>query len=94
MHRLFLVGLSLLVLLGACGRKEAAEPANATTGAMMPDTDEAQAQTQLEQSPVVAPDVGATGAAPLPGAQDPSLTTPGAQPAGSMQEPGYPARPS
>lgn len=93
MHRLLLMGLSSLSLLAACGQKEAAEPANETTGAMMPDTDAAQSQAQTQQGPVTAPDAGATGAVPSTGAQDPGLTTPGAQPSASPQEQVNPASP-
>jgi hypothetical protein len=65
MHRLTACGAAAILALAAaaCGPKDAPEPANEATGAMMPDTD-----SVANTGATVAPDAGATGAVPAEGA--------------------------
>ena len=74
MNRLTACGAAAVLALAAtaCGPKDAPEPANETTGAMMPDTDSV-ANTGAE----TAPDAGSTGAVPAEGpAGNAANTTP------------------
>jgi hypothetical protein len=57
---------ALALSLAACSKKDAPEPQNETTGAMMPDTDAAAGAGDM-----TAPDAGDTGTIPMNGAAPP-----------------------
>lgn len=78
-----LAALAALSLVAACGDKDAPEPQNETTGAMMPDTD-AVAGTGSQ----TAPDAADTGAVPADGSPPPVETNP---PSAQQPAPGAPA---
>ena len=60
------VAAALALTLGACSKKDAPEPQNENTGAMMPDTDAVAGSGNA-----TAPDAGDTGAIPMNGAAPP-----------------------